>query len=67
MNSLMVGYDHAFVKRNMLEGNLNRMVELEAYNGRNTVFEVLEMKGNPVKSRRQIDIEALFDSFERVN
>lgn len=65
LHALILGFDYAFIIRNLLEEILGRKVRLDAYVDIKTVFDVISKDGNTTERRLKIDTFALRESYER--
>lgn len=65
MHGMVLGFNHAFVVRDIISEMFERDTELEAYVDSKTVFEVLANQATTCEKRLQIDINALRESYDR--
>lgn len=63
IHSLVLGFDHAFCIRNLLQEILGRKMELRSYVDRQTVIYVISQYGQTNERRLQIDISTLRESY----
>lgn len=65
IHALVLGYDQAYVVRDLVEELLGKEVSLEAYVDSRSVFEVLAKDDNTTEKWLQIDIHALRKSYSK--
>lgn len=65
IHALVLGFDHAYVIRDMVAEILQRYIQLKAFVDSKTVFDVLAKQGKTCEKLLQIDIHALRESYDR--
>lgn len=64
LHALTLGFDYAFVIKDLLEDILGRKIKIEALIDSKTVFNVITKEGSTTERRLQIDILALRQSYD---